>query len=141
EFFLGELDAAFASLTACIGLYDRERHAGHAYQFGQDPGTVALAYLSWLNWFKGDRKAAFAREAEALALGRSIHHPFSLSFALAFAGWLHLYARDHEQAGRDIEETIQLCTEQEIQVFLAHGLVTQGCLLSAVGDGDRGVEA
>jgi tetratricopeptide (TPR) repeat protein len=133
EFFVGRLDASFESLSICVRLYDPVRHKRHAYEFGQDPCTVALAYLSWVAWLKGDRKAALDFEERALAQGRRVQHPFSLSFALSLAAWLHLYAEDYEGSERHNREDLTLCTDQEIQVFLAHAWVTEGLLTSAAG--------
>jgi predicted ATPase/class 3 adenylate cyclase len=126
QFFVGKIDAALESLTQCVQLHDPVRHAAHAYQFGQDPGSVAWAYLSWLHWLKGNRRRALECEARALALARSIHHPFSLSFVLAFASWLRVYTGEPEACSVYLRETLELCTDQEIQVFLAHGLVIDG---------------
>jgi len=139
HFFLGNFAKALFNFEQCAKRYDRERHGGHAFQFGQDPGVIALNYLSWIYWMLGDSKEAMRRSAAAVSLARSLNHPFSLSFALSFAGWHRLYCRDLAAADEIIGETVQLCTDQQIQVFLAHGRVLAAWSKCEAGKLDEGV--
>ena len=88
----GQFDEACRSFDLLLGLYDVEKHGAHRFQFGQDPASIALVYLNWIRWIEGDCEAADAMIARATELARSLDHPFTLSFVLAFAAWHRLYA-------------------------------------------------
>jgi class 3 adenylate cyclase/predicted ATPase len=123
NFFLGEFVEARAHFDRVGVMYDAARHGGHRFQFGQDPASVAMDYLSWIDWLCGDPARALATSDQAMNFARSLEHPFTLSFALAFAGWLRLYLRDIPGADTFTREEVQLCTDESIPVFLAHGQV------------------
>jgi hypothetical protein len=55
---------------------------------------------------------------------------------LAFAGWLQQYCLEIESAETTTEELISLCTEEQIPVFLAHGLILAGWSQCERGDHD-----
>ena len=123
NFFLGNFDDALKHFERVGTMYDPQRHGGHRFQFGQDPSTVALNYLSWIYWLRGDSRRALDTSRQAVAFARSLEHPFTLSFALAFAGWHRLYSRDLPGAIAVTDEVVQLCTNENIPVFLAQGHV------------------
>ena len=139
RFFLADLTGARGDFERCVADYDRDRHGGHAFQFGQDPAVVASNYLSWIHWLEGEPDQALRRNEEALEIARAVHHPFSESFALTFAAWHRIFRGDREEAGRLIGETLALCTEQDIQVFLAHGRVLAAWHECEWGDLQQGV--
>jgi predicted ATPase len=144
HFFQGHLSEALASLDKCIGSYDRGRHGDHAFRFGQDPGVVAFNHLSWVHWLLGDPQKAFRYSDQAISLARSLGHPFTLSFALTFAAWLRLWCHERESAEVFIREDVQLCTDQQIQIFLAYGQVLSGwstCESGNVVEGIREMKA
>jgi len=55
---------------------------------------------------------------------------------LAFAAWHRLYAGEPERADPVIERLITLCTDEQIPVFLAHGLAAAGWARCAKGERD-----
>ncbi|WP_341676917.1 AAA family ATPase [Niveibacterium sp. SC-1] len=126
RFFLGDFAAACESFDIVLATYDAARHGGHRFQFGQDPAAIAWIYLAWIHWLQGDGERADAVMAQASAFARGLDHPFTLSFVLAFDGWLRQYTGEGVRARALAEELVQLCTEEQIPVFLAHGLVLVG---------------
>jgi class 3 adenylate cyclase/predicted ATPase len=128
NFFLGNFAESQAHFERVGSMYDPQRHGSHRFQFGQDPATVALNYLSWVYWLRGDPKRAFDTGCNAIALARSLEHPFTLSFALAFAGWHRHFTRSLAAADDLTDELVTLCTNENIPVFLAQGHVL--CALS-----------
>lgn len=135
-FFVGETSTACRHLEAVVGRYDKERHASHRYQFGQDPAAVALAYLSWIHWIFGRPSRALLHAEQALELSDSLDHPFTHSFVLSLTGWQALFSGDFERAAQLIAADLELCTEQEILVFLAHGKVLEALLQQLRDDAD-----
>ncbi len=123
NFFLGQFADSTAHFERVGMMYDAQRHGGHRFQFGQDPATVALNYLSWIYWLRGESRRALDTSRNAVAFARSLEHPFTLSFALAFAGWHRQYNKELAGAKAMTDEVIQLCTDENIPVFLAQGNV------------------
>jgi predicted ATPase/class 3 adenylate cyclase len=121
HFFLGELAQAQVQFEQIGAMYDPQRHGGHRFQFGQDPAVVALNFLSLVQWLRGEGKRALDTSIRAVATARSLEHPFTLSYALAYAGWHRHFCRDQESADAILEEEIRLCMDEEIPVFLALG--------------------
>lgn len=120
-FHLGDFPQARRHLEQVVATYDHERHAGHALLFGQDPAVVALSFLTWVYWLCGEQEKALQASEEAISLARSLHHPLSLAFALSFAGWHRMYCRDYPSVVALNIEIVQLCIDQNIMIFLAHG--------------------
>jgi len=120
-FHLGEFNEAQRYLEKCLESYDAERHANHAFQFGQDPAVVACNFLIWIYWIRGEQAQALQAAEQALSLARRLNHPLTLAFALTFAGWHRMFCRDYEEAVAIGQEIVQLCSEQNILIFLAHG--------------------
>ena len=130
--FLGNFEIAKASFERVVAIYRPEAHASHRFQYGNDPASIALAYLSTIHWFLGDeaRSRDVSREAEAFA--RSLKHPFTEVFALAMAGWHRILCGDLLEAERILHECIELCTREGIPA-LTPGVMA-ACLRAASGD-------
>jgi len=123
HFFVADLERAAPSFEACVSRYDPARHGDHAYRFGQDPRIIALSYLSWVYWLRGEEGRALQASADAVAAARALSHPLTLSFALSYAGWLQVYRGDFGAARRIAAEIEKLCAEYGILVFLKHAQV------------------
>jgi hypothetical protein len=84
-------------------LYDRSQHASHVGLTGADFGVLELAWSSHSLWALGHAEEAEARVQEALALARTLMHPFSEALALAYSAMLDQmdghYDRAAERAG------------------------------------------
>lgn len=123
RFFLGDFAAARSSFDILLSTYDAARHGGHRFQFGQDPAAVARIYMAWIHWLQGDSERADAVMAQAVDFARALEHPFTLSFVLTWHGWMRQYSGEGERAREITDELIRLCSEEQIPVFLANGLV------------------
>ncbi len=128
NFFVGETRTATRHLESVVERYDRERHASHRYQFGQDPAAVAMAYLSWTYWISGQPSRARSQADKALQLSEKLDHPFTHSFVLSLTGWHAMLISDHERASRLTAADLAICTAQDLLVFLAHGKVLDAML-------------
>jgi class 3 adenylate cyclase len=140
RFFLGDLAPACSSFDIVLSTYDPARHGGHRFQFGQDPASIAHIYLAWIHWLQGDSARADVVMAQATDFTRGLEHPFTLSFVLTFDGWLRQYTGEGKRARELTDEVIHLCTEEQIPVFLAHGLVLAGWSSCAEGAPDGPAE-
>ncbi len=134
RFFIGELAEAEASCHALLALYDRDRHAGQRFEYGQDPAAIANALLGWLLWFRGDEAGAAAATAAAVDGARRLDHPFTHAYALAYAGWLQLYRGDAAAVAAITAQLVPLCTESRIPLFLGNGIMLLGWARCEQGD-------
>jgi predicted ATPase len=77
---------------------------------------------------------------EAVALGEELAHPFSLAFALDFAGaGVGMLLRDVSMVHAHVEMLMKLSREQGFAYWLAWGAVRQGWVLAERGDGEAGI--
>ena len=134
RFFLGQFREARSSFDHLLATYDVDKHGGHRFQFGQDPASIALIWLCWIYWLQGDFAQADAAIARAIEFARSLKHPFTLSYVLAYAGYHQQYCRNPAGVDSITDELIRLCTEEQIPVFLANGLMLAGWSLCEKGN-------
>jgi predicted ATPase len=131
--WLGEFVAAQAHLEQGIALYDRHRHAPHAFLYGQDPGMGCLVYAAVTLWHLGFPDQALQRSHEALTLMRELPHSFSLAFALNWAAQLCMLRREWQTMQEYAEVANILSTEQGFAQFLAMGTWRRGVALVKQG--------
>jgi len=133
-FFLGRFTESEPHLLASIAAYDRERHGAHAYRFGQDPEVVALSYLTWLLFCRGDAARRIEAECRAIERARNLRHPNSLGFALAWAGWSRIFLEDHAGLEEIAAELSQLGTQYGLSSFAVQGLVLEALRRCRLGE-------
>ena len=84
--FLGAVAAAHTHYAQGMALYDPQQHRASAFLYGDDAGVVCHSFAAWALWCLGYPDQGLARNEEAVTLAQQSAHPFSLSFALSFAG-------------------------------------------------------
>ena len=139
-FYRGELAAAHDAFQQGIDLYDREQHHALAFQYGDDPGVVCMAYDAWILQLLGYPEWAYQRSCEAIVLGQEVEHPFSLALAYNFAARLHQIRGEGDLAREQAEATIQLSTEQGFAHWAATGEILLGWALAGQGNSESGLQ-
>jgi tetratricopeptide (TPR) repeat protein len=124
-FFLGRFGEAEPRLLASIAAYDRAQHGAHAYRFGQDPEVVALCYLTWLLFCRGEEARRIEAERRAIEQARSLGHPNTLGFALAWAGWSRIFTGEHAGLEDIAAELSRLGTQFGLSSFVVQGLLLE----------------
>ena len=82
---------------------------------------------------------AAARAHDALALARSLDHPFGLSYACHLAAGFHQWRREH-RAVRELEdEALAHDTEHGFGLLLTVGLIQRGWVLAEGGQTEAGL--
>jgi predicted ATPase len=100
--------------------------------------TCAI-HAAWTRWLLGYPDQAAARAREALALARSLDHPFGLSYACHLAAGLHQWRREHEAVRELEDEALAHDTEHGFGLLLAVGLIQRGWLLAEGGQTEGGL--
>lgn len=133
-FFLGRFVESEPHLLASIAAYDRTQHGAHAYRFGQDPQVVALCYLSWLLFCRGEEPRRVEAERRAIEQARSLGHPNTLGFALAWAGWSRIFIEQHAGLAEIAAELGQLGAQFGLSSFAVQGLLLESLRQVCVGN-------
>jgi predicted ATPase len=116
-----------------VALYDRKRHQGHAFRYGQDPGVACLAFGGVALWLLGYPEQAAQRSREAVALSEELGQPSTLALALHFAAMLQQYCREVAAVRESAAATTAIATEHGLSSWRACGHVMHGWALSAQG--------
>jgi class 3 adenylate cyclase/predicted ATPase len=125
DYFQGRPVMALLHLREVIALDSPERDRSFTYQSGQDAGVCGLTYAGLALWQMGAVDEALEHSREAVDLARRIQHPFSLAYALNFAGWLHQMCGNVQEAQVLSDEEIDLSTKQGF-FWVTLGLVIRG---------------
>jgi predicted ATPase len=137
--FLGEFSTAHVHLAREMTLYDLEQHRTFASLYGQDQGVICRSWEALTLWSLGYPDQALQRSHEALTLAQELVHPFSLAYAMCFAGMLCQLCRDVQAAQERATAAIALCTEQGFALYLARGIILQGWAMAAQGQDAAGL--
>jgi DNA-binding SARP family transcriptional activator/predicted ATPase len=140
-FHLGDLAAAQDNLRRCTELYDPGRHAPNAYLFGHDPRVSAQGYLTHLLWLQGRADAAQKLAEKTICQAETLSHPFSLAYALSFAG-THLQQFLHRPAAvlRLAEQGADLASKHCFAMWKADADILGGWAITAEGGVAHGID-
>jgi predicted ATPase/class 3 adenylate cyclase/DNA-binding winged helix-turn-helix (wHTH) protein len=136
--FLGEFATAQAHLDRGMTLYDPEQHRSLASLYGQDQGVICRSWAALALWCLGYPDQALRRSREAVILAQELAHPFSLAYAICFAGMFCQLRRDVQAAQERATVEIALCAEQGFALYLARGTILQGWTMAEQGQGAEG---
>ena len=104
-----------------------------------DPHHQMLKFLgstlTWLGYIDQGR----ARLNQALKDARQHGHLYTLAFVLSYEGWFESATRSPQEIQRHAEEAVALSTEHDFPLMLAHGIVTRGWALTALGQAHEGL--
>jgi DNA-binding SARP family transcriptional activator len=92
------------------------------------------AWAAHAHWLRGDDVAAQAGAREAIALARSLDHPYSLAVALSYAGITWQLCGDRAELRRTVIELHALCARYGFGYYREWALVLDGwCRGGAAG--------
>jgi class 3 adenylate cyclase/predicted ATPase/energy-coupling factor transporter ATP-binding protein EcfA2 len=137
-FSLGELVAAREHFEQSLALYDPQRHRAYVLLPGEDPGVVALSYVSLTLMLLGYPDQALRKSHEALTLAQQLAHPYSTMFALSYASCLHQGRREEHPAQEQAEAALTLSTEQGFaQLWVGRQRLLRGWALVMQGQAEE----
>jgi predicted ATPase/class 3 adenylate cyclase len=124
--FLGRFDEAKTHLLAAKSLYDPDRHRSQVLPYTQDPGITARIMLARTLWILGEVDQVGALALEAIAMARTLGHPFTLAFTLTTVAWIYSMLRNSDSTLHFTEEAITLSAKYSFEVPLAWATSFQG---------------
>ncbi len=126
EYYQGRFASALAHFEEAIAVYDPAQHGGMALKYASDHGVAARANAGWNLWYLGHPDRALERAREAVALARTLGHPFSLGLALFVEAVVHCLRRDRGAQRRIAEEAIALGEAHGVPLWTSMGKVFRG---------------
>jgi DNA-binding SARP family transcriptional activator/tetratricopeptide (TPR) repeat protein len=93
---------------------------------GQRPDVHAMAYAAHAHWLLGHDEEALSSCHHALALTRSIDHPYMLAIALAYGSMLHQMRGDLPALQQTLAELRELCERYGFAYYREWGLILDG---------------
>jgi len=141
---MGQPTAALTHAERGIALYDRDRHAVHAFQYGgHDPGVCCRYHRAINRWLLGYPDQALLAIREAYRLAEQLRHPMTSAITLCYMGWVH-YQRGERDAAADTAERLNSIVEahgfrgwSEVGIVLTHVRGTARVDVDAVVDTRR----
>jgi len=139
--YAGDLEPALQHLERGIELYHADTYdPAHRLTFRlMPPGVTCAISAAWTLWILGYPDRAAARAREALALARSVDHPFSVSYACHLASGLHQWRREHATVQALEDEALARDTEHGFELLLTTGVIQRGWLLAERGQKEEGL--
>ncbi|HEY2281119.1 MAG TPA: AAA family ATPase [Streptosporangiaceae bacterium] len=93
---------------------------------GQRPDVHATAYAAYAHWLLGHDEEARSSCRRALALARSIDHPYMLAIALGYASMLHQMRGDLPALRKALAELRELCERYSFAYYREWVLILDG---------------
>jgi predicted ATPase len=137
--FLGEFSTAQVHLDQGITLYNPEQHRSLASLYGQDQGVICRSWAALALWCLGYPDQALRRSREALTLAQELAHPFSLAYAICFAGMFCQLRREVQAAQERATAESALCAEQGFALYMARGMILRGWTMAEQRQGAEGL--
>lgn len=126
SFYLGDFEKSRQCCAQGFALYDEATAKAYARHTGQNVGVTMQCYWALSLWHLGYPDQAMHRIQQALDLGRSLKHPFSLAYVLCHSGWLFHHFRDSVKVSNFAVEGVALGKDQGFPFWLAEGMLHQG---------------
>jgi predicted ATPase len=136
---LGEPGVTRQHMDRGIALYDPQRHQGHTFLFGQDPGVACRAFGAWALWLLGYPEQAVRVSREASRLSHELGQPSSQALALHFAAMVHQCRREVQPALACAELALTIAGEQGHSFWRAGGTVMRGWAIAENGHRAEGI--
>ena len=129
-FYEGSFSKSLQHIDAAIELYKPAWAREFVSHYVQDFGSTAQCIASWTLWSLGLVDTAAERARLALAHARSVGHPFTIVYTLAFAGAVEKMRRMEERARELAEEAIAVSEQHGFPLWLGVGRIIRGCCLA-----------
>jgi DNA-binding winged helix-turn-helix (wHTH) protein/predicted ATPase len=140
QYYRGAFASARDHFAQALVLYDRFQHRSLMFQYGQDPGVLALAQFSWMSWMLGYPEQALGKSHDALALAKELTHPYSLAAVLTWVALLHQFRRERQAVRQLAEAIMAIASENGFAQRLAWGESLRGWALAAPGQAAKSLE-
>lgn len=137
----GDLKTCQFHVEEGLRFYQTERHYAQTFLYGgHDPGACCRIHGGFIYWLLGYPDRALQVSREAIALGKELSHPQTLTWALSGGAMVHQFCGEPALAQHCAEEAITLSTEQQVALWAAYSPAVRGWALVEQGKKEQGLE-
>jgi predicted ATPase len=129
-FYKGHFPKALHHMDTAIGLYKPAWAKEFVSHYVQDFGSTAQCIAAWTLWCLGLEDAAAERARRGVAHARTVGHPFTLAYMLAFAGAVETMRGMRESARELAEEAITISDQYGFPLWRGVGRIIRGWCLA-----------
>ena len=135
------LRVAHNHLKAALELYDEQRDADLKTRgYGQDPRCACEAFLSLVQWLRGDAAGAVAWSRKALDHGKASNHSNTWGYVLCFGGaTFDVFRGDVASVRPRASELLRFAEKEGLPVWLAYARVLEGWGAARTGQPEEGL--
>ena len=128
----GDIRQSRAHFDRALALYSPAEHRHLATRFGVDSRVSILSNRSWALWILGYPAMALADAELALGEVREIGQAAN-SMYLVHLAFPFTFCGKYAEAGRLLDEIVELTNEKSALIFKMIAMMFQGCLFAATG--------
>jgi hypothetical protein len=129
----GDIAQGRVHFDQALALYNPAEHRPLLTRFGQDVRVAILFQRSLCLWLLGYPDAALLDAADALGDAREIGHAATVTYALLFTWFTHIFCGNCSTATAQSDEIVALANEKGSVLWNACGVVVQGCVAASTG--------
>ena len=107
--------------------------------FAESPDVSCRFFSAIALWFLGYPDQALLRSHEAITRAQQLNHPFSLSAAHHFAGWLRLLRRESQLTLEHADAAMAIAADQGFVFFIAYDTMLKGWAMAENGQMNAGI--
>lgn len=136
---LGAFEDSLNHFEQGIALYGSDQHRSQVTSFGVDLGVFCQAWSAHPMWHLGYLDQSLQRGRAAVALAKSLGHPFSCALAMAYASMLFQLRRNSRLVEEWAGATIEFCAQQGIGYYDNWAAILHGWALAERGEHVEGI--
>jgi class 3 adenylate cyclase/DNA-binding winged helix-turn-helix (wHTH) protein/predicted ATPase len=138
-FYLGDYAGALVHHKQGPAFTDPTMQGPHGFHLGVAAAAGSLAVTALTLWCLGYPTQAAQKSQEALALARTLAHPYSMAVVQHWAAYLHHHRREPLAVQVQVDTLLPLATAQGFSLYAGYGICWQGWVLAMQGKGERGI--
>jgi serine/threonine protein kinase/predicted ATPase len=138
-FYLGNYTGALMHQKQGPAFTNPTMQCSHGFHLGQATATGSLANTALTLWCLGYPTQAVQKSQEALALARTLAHPYSMTVVHHWAAYLYHRRREPLAVQTQTDTLLRLATAQGFSLYAGYGTCWQGWVLAMQGEGEGGI--
>jgi class 3 adenylate cyclase/predicted ATPase len=138
-FYLGDYAGALRHQQQGPAFTDPTMQRSYGLHHSVEAAAGSLAVTALTLWCLGYPTQAAQKSKEALAVARTLAHPYSLTVVQHWAAYLHHRRREPLAVQAQVDTLLPLATAQGFALYAGYGTCWQGWVWAMQGEGERGI--